>query len=63
MIRCCECKRPLVGEERPLRAGEPETVSPGPCRHCRGRRGATAARRIYQIHGKGYGRVAGRSKA
>lgn len=34
----------------------------GLCPTCRGRRGAEAARRIYQIHGHGFGRVAGRTK-
>lgn len=42
MIRCCECGRPLVGDDRPLRPREPETVG-GPCLRCRGRRGARSA--------------------
>lgn len=61
MVRCCDCGAPLGGKERPLRPGEKETTG-GPCRSCRGKRGARAARRIYQTHGKGFGRVAGRTK-
>lgn len=65
MIRCSEagCGKPLEGPERPLRPNEKETWG-GPCRSCRGKRGARAARRIYQAHaGKGFGRVAGRTKS
>lgn len=62
MKRCCDCGRPVEGEERPLRSGEKEEPG-GPCRSCRGRRGARAARRVYQAHGAGFGRVAGRTKA
>ena len=64
MIRCSEpgCGKPLEGPERPLRPGEKVSWG-GPCKACRGRRGARAAARTRELHGGiGYGSKPGRSK-
>jgi hypothetical protein len=62
VIRCGEpgCGKPIVGEERPLRQGETETWG-GPCRKCRGKRGAAAMRRTLAIHHRGFKGAKGRT--